>query len=157
MLVLPTALTVDLSQLERGYFGFRYDMAVLRLFCASFLLCPLLSAAPASDVVNERIPVRRAELEAHWKIDCLSLWSALKARNHPQTEQGACRVDLETRRTLELCVFVHQPPGGADSGACPDYRSALQELDVADPADQCAVLAAYMADQPSCHRLLPSE
>ena len=42
-------------------------------------LAPLVMAAtPVSDTVNERLPVSRVELEAHWQVDCSAAWAELE-------------------------------------------------------------------------------
>lgn len=86
----------------------------------------LLLAAPgargSNDLANERPPVRPAELERHWGVDCEGLRQALLAG----TAATATQVDA-----LRLCAAIHDPPGGTQAPPCPDYRGALRLLTAA--------------------------
>lgn len=144
------SLPVDLHQAEAGYFGFRCAMVLLRLLLASLLFAPGLGAAPASDTVNERLPVSPAELEAHWNIDCRATWAALQALADGSGEGEQCIIGPESQRSLELCAFVYQPPGGVVSRTCPDYRAALDAA--AGSTDGCAALAQFLQKDGRCLR-----
>ena len=47
------------------------------LLLISLLLSPLSLAGDNDDAINERIPVSRAEMEAHWQVDCAAAWEDL--------------------------------------------------------------------------------
>lgn len=150
MLDPANSFTVDLHQAQESYFGVRCAMVLLRLFLVLFLVVPGGVAAPASDTINERIPVSRAELEAHWKVDCRATWSAVQALADGALAGKSCRIGPESRRILQLCVFIHQPPGGADTHTCPDYRAVLAAADAAGSTQGCAALANILRRNGSC-------
>jgi hypothetical protein len=127
-------------------------MASLRLILVSFLLSAMAGAESVSDAVNERIPVSKAELEAHWQIDCRASWAGLADKVTGVGAGEHCGISAATRRVLELCAVVYQPPGEALSPNCPDYRAALAALDAAEPAAQCAAVADLLRGTGSCSR-----
>lgn len=114
-------------------------------------LAPLvMAAAPASDTVNERIPVSRAELEAHWQVDCGAAWAELEQL---AGATGQCVPGPRLRRTLQLCAFIYQPPGEYVAGACPDFAAALDLLGPGAAPDSCRSLANFLSGKGRC---LPS-
>ncbi len=130
---------------------------VIRIvFPALLLLCTYNSLAGSrSDTVNERIPVRTAELEAHWKIDCASAWRDLTDTiASPETARGLsgeyCNTSDELRRTLELCAHIYQPPGETSTQHCPDYRGISELLSPRQDQSKCAHLKLYIENQKDC-------
>ncbi|MCB1694758.1 MAG: hypothetical protein H6984_00455 [Pseudomonadales bacterium] len=123
---------------------------MLRRLITSFFLCQIALADSTSNAVNERIPVSSAALEAHWNIDCQSAWSTLETMVTEVASGGHCAIDRETRREIQLCAFVYQPPGEEQSRSCPDYRAALSLITEADAANRCAALARLLQTAQTC-------
>ena len=127
----------------------------------ALLLCTYQSMADSqSDAVNERIPVRKAEMEAHWNIDCAAAWLELgettdSAAMAPGSSGGHCGADDELRRTLELCAHIYQPPGEPSAQQCPDYREVLQRLSKIQEYSDCSRLSLYIKGQTDCQSLSP--
>ena len=103
------------------------------------LLLPMVFAAnPASlvaeqgDIANERIPVRKIELERHWQVDCSKTWARLIESVPATGIQAYCGVAPDLARNLQLCVFIYQPPGSTGGDSRPDYRSAYTALQSRD-------------------------
>jgi len=88
------------------------------------LLASVVLADNDSNAVNERIPVRKSEMEAHWKVDCASSWARVIEL---RVEAGVhdCIFPENLRRQLQLCAFIYQPPGENFMHAGPDYQSAI--------------------------------
>jgi hypothetical protein len=134
-------------------------MAVVQKFCFWLLVAPAAYAASVSDAVNERVPVSRAALEAHWHVDCASSWARLSdAVSRAQAGVG-CDIAVGLRDELELCAFIYQPPGTQGSEgvteACPDccspdYRAAVELLDFSGPVERCAALAKLSGARAPC-------
>ena len=124
---------------------------MLQIRLLLFGIVPLVMAAdPVSDTVNERIPVSRVELEAHWQVDCGAAWAEL------QQLAGAtwrCVPGSRLRRALQLCAFIYQPPGEEVAAACPDFAAALDLLGAGAAPDSCQSLANFLAGKGRC---LPS-
>ncbi|MCB1677984.1 MAG: hypothetical protein KDI16_04805 [Halioglobus sp.] len=76
-------------------------------------------AGPGADTVNERIPVSKDQLEAHWELDCAGARADLQRTL--AAERADCGVAEPLRRALRLCAFVHQPPGREPAPRCPDF------------------------------------
>ena len=88
------------------------------------LLLSLPAAALAGgDAVNERIPVDKPALEAHWGVDCAGAWARWQATGN-RAENAAT-----LQRELELCGFIYQPPGEGPVRGHPDYRGAAHQLE----------------------------
>ena len=114
-------------------------------------LAPLVMAAtPVSDTVNERLPVSRVELEAHWQVDCSAAWAELEQL---AGATGQCVPGARLRRTLQLCAFIYQPPGEEVATACPDFAAALDLLEAGPVPDSCRSLANFLSGKGRC---LPS-
>lgn len=145
MLASEDISSLDLYQAIGGYSGLEYSMALKRLFVACAFLVPLAVAEPASDTVNERLPVSAAELEAHWRVDCGATWAAVSASVGLPGAGRPCDISAEVRRVLELCVYIYQPPGDAMVPTCPDYRAALAAVDAADSPHGCAALRVFLS------------
>jgi hypothetical protein len=140
-------------------------MAMVQKFCCWLLIvAPAAYAASVADAVNERVPVSRAALEAHWHVDCASAWARFSdAGLRARTGEG-CATDIGLRDELLLCAFIHQPPGTEASEAVTDpgsdcrrrdYRAAVELLDSSAPADLCVQLARFPFDRVSCPRARP--
>ena len=87
-------------------------------------VAPMLLADSNSNAVNERIPVRKQEIEAHWKLDCASSWAAaIELRRPPHHEN--CSLPADLQRQLQLCAFIYQPPGEQATHTGPDYLAAI--------------------------------
>ncbi|GAB5451467.1 MAG: hypothetical protein Hals2KO_17950 [Halioglobus sp.] len=108
-------------------------------YCSTVLLAALAALAPLAvasgqdNQVNERLPVSVAEREAHWGLDCTALVTQLASG------ALACPVTDDTQRELELCSFIHQPPGDDHGQPCPNYRDLLQRA----RQSTCQDLQAY--------------
>lgn len=100
-----------------------------------------------ANAVNERLPVTKAEMEAHWQVDCQANWAAIK--NHSGTD--GCPPDAELLQELQLCAFIYQPPGEEPAAVCPDYRGLLGQLDASPASGSCKNLARWLSQQPTCH------
>lgn len=130
-------------------------MNSLPKLCLVLLCSPLVSAAPASDAVNERIPVSRADMEAHWGVDCRGLWLRLEGQLGQPSASGQCAISPAVRHELELCSFIYQPPGAVAEHGCPDYRGLLGRLDSTGEGEWCAAMASFLDEEGPCPRTLP--
>ena len=90
---------------------------------------PQVLADSNSNAVNERLPVRKAEVEAHWNVDCQASWAALLDLRSKVGGQ-ACDIPSNLRREIQLCAFIYQPPGEESQHAGPDYQGAASSIDV---------------------------
>ena len=106
-----------------------------------------------SNAVNERLPVTRAELEAHWQVDCQANWAAIKNRR----SSADCPPDAELLQALQLCAFIYQPPGEEPAAVCPDYRGLLQHLKTSPAPGNCDPLAHWLSQQPTCRDSTPTK
>lgn len=97
-----------------------YLIRVLLLFAAA----PLLLADSNSNAVNERIPVRKKEMEVHWNVDCATSWATFTELRRATSKEN-CTLPSELRRDLQLCAFIYQPPGEPSSHVGPDYLGAI--------------------------------
>ncbi len=113
--------------------GLRETYCGAVLLAALAALAPLAIASSQDNQVNERLPVSVAEREAHWGVDCTALFTQLSSGALP------CPVTDDTQRELELCSFIHQPPGDDHGQPCPDYRVLLQRA----RQSTCQDLQAY--------------
>ena len=104
------------------------------------VLAPLALAQGSADAVNERIPVKKAEMEAHWQVDCASAWSSLQATATPTLAGDNCGVTAQLRRQIQLCAFIYQAPGDNSIHRCPDYRSISEHLQQPSATADCASL-----------------
>ena len=100
-----------------------------------------------ANAVNERLHVTRAELEAHWQIDCQANWARIN--NH--ADSAACPPDEKLVQALQLCAFIYQPPGEEPAAVCPDYRGLLGHLEASPASGNCEKLAHWLSQQPTCH------
>jgi len=116
-----------------------------------FLVAPALLADSNSSTVNERIPVRRAELEAHWKVNCGDSWVRLTGLLG-KSVTAECGIPPGLQREIKLCGFIYQPPGDELSHPCPDYRSADLYLEQVSRESNCPVLADLLVSgrNPGC-------
>jgi hypothetical protein len=121
-------------------------MTSLRSLYFLVLITPVCVAADNSDAVNERIPVSRAEMELHWKLDCNSSWGQLKQVAHAHQGAQGCEVASGLLRQLQLCAFIYQPPGSPAAGACPDYQSAYRAAGQGD----CVALGLLVESAAKC-------
>ena len=116
------------------------------------LLSPLSLADDSADAVNERIPVNRAEMEAHWQVDCATAWEHLLTAAAQPTKQPTnkdnCGITDQLRRDIQLCAFIYQAPGGDPGHHCPDYRGASKYLNEADKSGKCPTSIVQKVD---CH------
>ncbi len=95
------------------------------LFVGLILLAaaPLLQAGGNSDTANERIPVKKVQMEAHWKVDCALSWAKLIERR-ALPGQESCVLPPALQQQLQLCAYIYQPPGEQFSHAGRDYQAA---------------------------------
>jgi len=125
-------------------------MAMVQNFCCLLLIVPLAHSASVSDTVNERIPVSRAALEAHWHLDCVAGWAKLAGAGARAPAEGHCGIPGGLRDELELCAFIYQTPGGSAEAGCRDYRGAVDVLDSMESGEICTRLVKFLAAQPHC-------
>lgn len=114
------------------------------------VLAPLALAQGSADAVNERIPVKKAEMEAHWKVDCASAWSRLQAAATPAIAGDNCKVTAQLRRQIQLCAFIYQAPGDNSKHRCPDYRSISDYLQQSSATADCASLRTSILPLVNC-------
>jgi hypothetical protein len=124
------------------------------LLLISPLLSPLSLAGDSADAVNERIPVNRAEMEAHWQVDCAAAWEQLLAAAAQSTKQPIntdnCGIPDQLRREIQLCAFIYQAPGNSSQHRCPDYRSASKHLQQASKPAKCSNLLTSILQKMDC-------
>lgn len=121
-----------------------------RMYHSCLLLAPLVAAASGSDMVNERIPVTPAELESHWQVDCRAVWTELGRALRPAPVDGTCTVLANSRRALQLCAFIYQPPGGKGEWQCPDYRGMSGLLEPGGEGGDCAAMVDLFLAGEAC-------
>jgi hypothetical protein len=124
-------------------------MVFILRFCALLLVAPSLLAGDNSATVNERIPVRKAELEAHWQVDCTASWARL-TETLDKSREGVCSSSPQLHREIKLCSFIYQPPGEESNHSCPDFHSAVDYLDRVNGQNGCAALANFLQEQVQC-------
>ncbi|RLA44601.1 MAG: hypothetical protein DRQ97_11105 [Gammaproteobacteria bacterium] len=100
-------------------------------------LLSALSLADDADAVNERIPVHKTEMEAHWQVECTAAWEHLLAAAAQYTNRGNCGIPNQLRREIQLCAFIYQAPGGDPGHDCPDYSGLLKQLNEAEESGKC--------------------
>jgi hypothetical protein len=114
------------------------------------LFSPLVLAGDNGDAVNERIPVTKIEMEAHWQLDCTDAWAALRtATAHPVTS-GNCGFSAELTREIRLCGFIYQAPGVQVRHRCPDYRSVSSLLEQSSASIQCSTVISSLRELMVC-------
>lgn len=101
-----------------------------KLFVAfSLALFATVAVAAGNDTVNERIPVTAAELQDHWRVDCGLVWQELSSETDSTAATAApislCGLSADTRRKIQLCAFIYQPPGEQRSQQCRDFAAVL--------------------------------
>ena len=93
---------------------------------ALLLVAPVLLADSNSNAINERIPVRKAEMEVHWNVNCVHSWARVEElRGKPGA--GECVFPSDLQRQLQLCAFIYQPPGEESSHSGPDFQAAINK------------------------------
>ncbi len=90
------------------------------------LAAPLVLAESNSDAVNERIPVRKAEMEVHWNVNCADSWARVEEMRSA-AEGGACTLSPELQRQIQLCAFIYQPPGEENTHSGPNFQAAINK------------------------------
>ncbi|MEH6634378.1 MAG: hypothetical protein V7700_02620 [Halioglobus sp.] len=117
---------------------------------ALLFIAPLAAAQGSADAVNERIPVKKIELEAHWKVNCASAWSSLQAASIPAPTGNDCGVTARLRRQIQLCAYIYQAPGDNSTHRCPDYRSVSEHLQQPSATADCATLRVSIQQLMHC-------
>ena len=118
---------------------------------AVLLLLPSLALADGNaDAVNERIPVNKAEMEAHWQVDCAAAREHLLAAATQSTNKDNCIIPGELQREIQLCAFIYQAPGDSPQHRCPDYRSAAKHLQQAAKPAKCSNLLTSTLQKADC-------
>lgn len=113
--------------------------------------------AADQDVVNERPPVARRQLEQHWGVDCEALRRELLANGaHAASDASLASVpeDARARSTrqraaLRLCAAIYNAPGDEAAVSCPDYAAAMRALDD-DSAGHGSKLQTEMRETLGC-------
>lgn len=117
------------------------------------LLCftlPLQAVSDSSDTVNERIPVRKAELEEHWQVNCQDTWLDLQ-QAMTQASAGGCAIPPRLHHEFKLCSYIYQPPGAEPApGSCPDYRGVSILLRQDAPESRCLSIQKFLENHSSC-------
>ena len=114
-------------QALKAYFVDDYGMIFVLRLIALIAIAPQVLADSNSNAVNERLPVRKAEVEAHWKVDCQVSWAGLLELRSKGGGQ-ACDLPSNLRRELQLCAFIYQPPGVQSLHTDPDYQGAINSM-----------------------------
>jgi hypothetical protein len=115
-------------------------MAFLVLYSAGIILAD-------SDMVNERIPVQKIEMEKHWGVDCQETLASLSMRLEAST---SCAADAQVRKALELCMFIYQPPGQELTRICPNYRELHALLSRTNDESTCQSLRQVVNSALAC-------
>jgi hypothetical protein len=131
-------------------------------FTGARLALMLLAASGAAlaaeaDMVNERPPVSREQLEQHWGVDCARLRRELLAASAGSAHDaspGATPEDAPARIArwragLRLCAAIHNAPGNDTALPCPDYARAARSLGE-DAAGRDAQQSADIGDALRC-------
>ena len=126
-------------------------MTYYQAIIVQLVLTPLALAQGSADAVNERIPVKKAEMEAHWQVDCASAWSRLQAAATPPLVVDNCGLTAQLRRQIQLCAFIYQAPGDNSIHRCPDYRSVSDHLQQPGASADCASLHTSILQLVSCN------
>ena len=118
-----------MHQTLEAYFleaDFEVRLGVTGLLIGLILLAtaPLSQAGGDSDTANERIPVERAQMEAHWKVDCALSWAKLIERR-ALLAQESCILPPVLQQQLQLCAYIYQPPGEQHSHTGNDYQAVV--------------------------------
>lgn len=122
-------------------------MALLPGILALLTLVSPAFAADDSSAVNERIPVRKDEVESHWQVDCHELWRQLAT----STDTGEyCGLSAGQRSDLRLCSYIYQPPGEQIAEPCPDYQRARRLVEAQYSTGGCSTLKALVKNQAVC-------
>jgi hypothetical protein len=117
----------------------------------SVCLSALALAANDGDAVNERIVVNKADMEAHWRVDCAVAWVRLQTAAAGQSRHDQCEITADLVREIKLCAFIYQAPGGNSPHSCPDYRSASQQLELRSAASGCPSLPPTIVQRMKCN------
>ena len=112
-------------------------MIYVQKICLLLLSLSQPLAASESDTVNERVPVSKAELEAHWDVDCAQVADSMAQVVMGPTSGDVCEFSPGLRHQLQLCAFIYQAPGADSSHLCPDYRGSLEALERSGPDGDC--------------------
>ena len=131
-------------------------------FAGTRLALGLLAAsggafAADADMVNERPPVTREQLEQHWGVDCARLRRELLAAgtvsardaSPAPTREGAQARITRWHAGLRLCAAIHNAPGDGETPHCPDYARAARALD-ASAAGRDATTHAQIEEALRC-------
>ena len=101
-------------------------MVFLLRFLVLMLVSSFTQADGNSNAVNERLPVRKAEMETHWQVDCARSWAnKVELRGKPGAQD--CVIPQGLQRQLQLCAFIYQPPGEQAAHTGPDFRAAFTD------------------------------
>ncbi|MEH6569575.1 MAG: hypothetical protein V7709_10890 [Halioglobus sp.] len=121
-------------------------MSFFRNLCCALLIAPSAWAAGPSDMVNERIPVSKLELEAHWRVDCKHSWNDFIGRTSVFEDQAECVIPVKLQRQIQLCAFIYQPPGEASPKTCRDFDGARRAAIQAN----CLAMALLLEESANC-------
>lgn len=99
-------------------------MSFFGYLCCALIIAPSAWAASSSDAVNERIPVSKLELEAHWEVDCEKAWNGFIALANAFKNQSECVIPPQLSHQMHLCAFIYQPPGETALPTCRDFTGA---------------------------------
>jgi hypothetical protein len=124
-------------------------------FAPLLFLTVLALAGNGGDAVNERIPVSKAALEDHWRVDCASAWARLKAAAAQRSPQDHCGIPDGLAQEIKLCAFIYQPPGDGSQQDCPDYRGISQLLENSGHLTDCPNLPTLIANNMICDAANP--
>lgn len=108
------------------------------------------AASDSSDTVNERIPVRKAELEKHWQINCHDAWIDLQ-QALMQAPVDGCSIPPRLHREFKLCSFIYQPPGTEPvPDSCPNYRGISTVLQHNSSESECLSVQKFLENHDTC-------
>ena len=121
-------------------------MSFSRNLCCALIIAPSVWAGGSSDAVNERIPVSKLELEAHWEVDCEKDWNGFIGLASAFKNQGECVIPPQLPHHMQLCAFIYQPPGETALNTCRDFEGAQR----AAVLGNCQAMALLIEESKKC-------
>lgn len=89
-----------------------HDVSALLLIASLTLALPLSPAGPGEDIINERPPVSRAELESRWGVSCTAASQDVRVlaaliRSKPSDSKVIMPLDTDSLlNELGLCAVI---------------------------------------------------
>ena len=105
---------------------FLVRMFVLLLVAPTLLAGSNANANSNANAVNERLPVRKTEMEAHWNVNCAHDWARMEELRSI-SGGDECVLPPDLLRELQLCAFIYQPPGEETTYSGPNFQTAINK------------------------------